>query len=146
MAKKKGKSRKAGKGKRKARRSRKQIAAQKRNLKKAHAANRKGKKGRKKAKKTGSKKKGRKRSSKVSILGYKAAVKAAAEKKAIREKLLASGKPPAVVAKIMARLYRGRSAKKTKSTGWFKGYRAAEDAERAAAYMRANYGRHVSYN
>jgi hypothetical protein len=133
-------------GKRKAtRKSRKRgykgSALHKYNMKRSKQA----RKGKRKSRKAKSKAYAAKRGA-SSILGYKEHARHAAEKKAVREKLTAQGKPKAVVDKIMNRLYRMRGPKKTKSKGWASAYAAQQAAERAEAYARQNYARHVSYN
>ena len=150
---------KSGKKKPKARKNPKRVAA----AKKAYAKSRRAGKGlagynkKKNKKKSGgrkkgySKKKGKKKGGKKgrsyaakkhSILGYKDAAKSAAQRKAMHDRLVAEGKPPAVVQAIMSRFYRGKGAKKTKSkSSFFKNYRAQEAADRQAAYMAAEYAR-----
>jgi len=99
--------------------------------------------GKKKGKKSGKKKGRAYRAKKHSILGYKAAAKHSAAKKAAYDKLIAQGKPPEIANMIVARAFR----KKTKSkTTWAKDYAAQREAERVAEYMRQNYARSHSYN
>lgn len=145
------KRKKSASKKRKGGKKRKYVFTKKRKaaLKKAQAANRH-KFGSKK-KRSGGKKKSRKggKRGKNAYARAKAAearTRHAAERKAMVDALVAKGKGRAVAELVVARALRVKHGKGKKKSAFFEKLRAQEAAERAAAYIAANYGKHVSYS